>query len=270
MPVHKDPSGEHRLQAEAEVPGTPEEVWRAIATGPGISSWFVPTDLEERAGGTVVSHFGPGMDSTAQITEWDPPRRFVAVGADMGPNSPTIATEWIVETRAGGTCVVRVVHRWFADTDEWDSQFEAAEHGWVAFFRLLRLMLAHFRGQRCAPVQLMAVAPEPKEEAWAALLGPLGLTGAAVGDRVRSRGDAPALAGVVERAGQPAWREEVIVRLEDPAPGLVSITGHTMGGQVFLPVRFFLFGDGAATAAPRVESDWQTWLATRFPAPKPA
>ena len=27
-----------RIELEVEVPGTPEEVWRAIATGPGITS----------------------------------------------------------------------------------------------------------------------------------------------------------------------------------------------------------------------------------------
>ena len=51
MSVQRDASGRRMVQAEVEVPGTPEEVWRAIATGPGISSWFVPTEIEERVGG---------------------------------------------------------------------------------------------------------------------------------------------------------------------------------------------------------------------------
>jgi len=59
MSVKKDESGRRSVQAEVEVPGTPEEVWQAIATGPGISSWFVPSEVEERAGGTAVSHFSP-------------------------------------------------------------------------------------------------------------------------------------------------------------------------------------------------------------------
>ena len=42
MSVKKEPSGRRSIQVEVEVPGTPEEVWQAIATGPGISSWFVP------------------------------------------------------------------------------------------------------------------------------------------------------------------------------------------------------------------------------------
>jgi hypothetical protein len=102
------------------------------------------------------------------------------------------------------------------------------------------------------------------------LTGPLGLSGVAVGDRVKSSGDAPPLAGVVERAGQPEWREDVIVRLEEPAPGLVHFTAHTMNGQVFLPIRFFLYGQDPATAAARAEAVWQPWIATRFPVLKPA
>ena len=45
MSVKKEASGRRSVQVEFEVPGTPEEVWQAIATGPGISSWFVPTEV---------------------------------------------------------------------------------------------------------------------------------------------------------------------------------------------------------------------------------
>src|SRR2546423_667444 len=94
MSVKKDASGRRSIQVEVEVPGTPEEVWQAIATGPGVSSWFVPTESEERIGGTVVSHFGPGMDSNATVTAWAPPRRFAAESGGLGPNAPSLATEW--------------------------------------------------------------------------------------------------------------------------------------------------------------------------------
>ena len=69
MPVKKDASGRRSVEAEVEVPGTPEEVWQAIATGPGISSWFVPTTVEEREGGAIVCNFGPGMESLSTITD---------------------------------------------------------------------------------------------------------------------------------------------------------------------------------------------------------
>jgi hypothetical protein len=50
MSVKKEASGRRSVQVEVEVPGTPEEVWQAIATGPGISSWFVPAEFEVREG----------------------------------------------------------------------------------------------------------------------------------------------------------------------------------------------------------------------------
>ena len=53
-------SEERSLEIEVQVPGTAEEVWRAIATGPGISSWYVPHQVEEREGGAAVASFGPG------------------------------------------------------------------------------------------------------------------------------------------------------------------------------------------------------------------
>ncbi len=51
-----------RIQVEVEAPGTPEEVWQAIASGPGVSSWFVPVEFEERDGKPVAVklNFGPG------------------------------------------------------------------------------------------------------------------------------------------------------------------------------------------------------------------
>src|SRR5262245_42237461 len=48
MSVKKEASGRRSIQVEVEVPGTPEEVWQAIATGPGISAWFTPAEFEEQ------------------------------------------------------------------------------------------------------------------------------------------------------------------------------------------------------------------------------
>ena len=100
MSVRKEPSGRRSIQVEVEVPGSPEEVWKAIATGPGISSWFVPTSVENGPDGTpkhMTLSFGPGMDSVSDITAWEPQRRFAADSIDLGPGAPTMATEWSVE-----------------------------------------------------------------------------------------------------------------------------------------------------------------------------
>ena len=264
MPVKKDASGRRSVEAEVEVPGTPDEVWQAIATGPGISSWFVPSEVEEREGGNAVSHFAPGdsMDSVGKITAWSPPRRFV-VETQEGPGG--VATEWTVEARAGGTCVVRVVHSWFASADDWDDQMEGHTFGWVAFFRILRLYLEHFRGQHGVSFQLMATAPEPKASAWNALLEPLGIAGATVGGHIATVSGAPPLAGTVHSVGQAEW-PELLVQTETPGPGLAHFFPLPMAGQVFLTGRFYLYGEDAAATVARAQPLWEKWIGERFAA----
>jgi uncharacterized protein YndB with AHSA1/START domain len=262
----KKEAGRRSVEAEVEVPGTPEQVWQAIATGAGVSSWFVPTHVEERAGGAVTSNFGPGMESVSTITRWEPPHRFVADSQD-GPDEPLVATEWTLEAKAGGTCVVRVVHTWMAEGDKWDDRFEGHAHGWRAFFRILRLYLEHFVGQPSAAFQLMAFAPAPKQAAWQKLTRAFGLAaGAAAGQALRSPPAAPVLVGCIERVGE-GEHPELLLRLSEPAPGLVHAFAMEMGGQVLVPLRVFLYGDTAVAAAARAEPVWQSWLSGQFPPP---
>ena len=267
MPVKKEASGRRWIAVEAEVPGTPEQVWKAIATGPGISAWFVPSTVEERAGGLATANFGPGMDATATLTVWDPPHRYVSESKDISPdpNAPTVASEWTVEAKSGGTCVVRVVHSLFTEGDDWDNQLEGLESGWPSFFRILRLYLQHFPGQPSSAFAAMGMAPKPRAEAWKALLGGLGIADAQQGNKVRSAAGAPAFAGVVERLGT-GEHQELLLRLSEPAPGTAHLFPMDMGEQVFLSVRFYLYGETAAAAVAGEEPRWQAWLGEHFPA----
>ena len=87
MSVKVEANGRRSVEVEFEVPGTPEEVWQALATGPGISSWFVPTDIDERDGKPVAVnyHFGPGMEIRSVVTAYDAPRTFAQEGEGMTP-----------------------------------------------------------------------------------------------------------------------------------------------------------------------------------------
>jgi uncharacterized protein YndB with AHSA1/START domain len=200
MSVKKEASGHRSVQLEFEVPGTPEQVWQAIATGPGISSWFVPTRVEEREGGAVAFQLGGGMESSGAVTAWEPPRRFAYEERDWSPGAPPLATEFLVEARSGDACVVRLVHSLFANSDEWDDQMEGFEAGWPPYFDILRIYLTHFRGQRCSPLRLMGTASGSEAEAWDELAAALGLAGAVPGERRETAASgAPALAGIVER-----------------------------------------------------------------------
>ena len=160
--------------------------------------------------------------------------------------------------------MVRVVHRWFASTDDWDAQFEGHTHGWQAFFRILQLYLTHFRGQPCSAFQLMAMAPEPKSKAWAALTDALGFSGATPGERRKAAEGVPPMGGIVEGVGVEDY-PELLVRLDQPTPGVAQLFPMPMGGQVLLSIRFYLYGDQAAMAVARDEPLWRAWTDQRFP-----
>ncbi|MFO0974379.1 MAG: SRPBCC domain-containing protein [Phycisphaerae bacterium] len=268
MSVKKDPSGRRSIQVEVEVPGTPEEVWRAIATGPGISAWFVPTRSEERQGGEQVCNFGPGMDSPSTITVWQPPVRFAAEGDMGGPGSPKVATEWTIEARAGGKCLVRVVHSLFATTDDWDGQLTGLEDGWPAYFRILRMYLTHFTGLSSSAMHFVAFSKESQAQAWDKAGGKLGLLKLAEGQKWSAPQGVPRMAGVVEFLGSASHKSTLLLRLDTPAPGAAYVGAFSCGGMVMVCLSVYLYGDQAKSAIERDEPAWQQWIGEQFPMPQ--
>lgn len=263
MSVKKEASGRRSVQVEVEVPGTPEEVWQAIATGPGVSSWFVPTRFEQQDGRpTEVSmDFGPGMVTHSPVTNWDPPRTFAAQGKGWG-GSPPIATEWSVEARAGGVCLVRVVNSLFASTDDWDNQLEGTENGWPGFFRTLRIYLTHFRGQRSSIVQFVTPVAGTQAQAWETATRALGLDGASVGQRVTAPPSAPAFAGAVEYLTRDPF--DALLRLDSPGPGVAALGTFDMGGQIMVALNLYHYGEQSAETAARERPLWEAWIKERF------
>lgn len=259
MSVKKEANGRRSISVEVEVPGTPEEVWDAIATGPGISKWFVPAQVEPHVGGKLVLNFGPGMDSVSEVTAWEAPHRFCATSKGLGPDAPEMATEWTVEARDGGTCTVRVVHSLFADTDEWDNQIGEIENGWPSFFVVLRMYLADYRGQPGAHFQVMAPVAGTVIEGWRALMGRLGLPSLVAGANIQSQAGTAPLAGVVEKVGPESHPNEAIVRLDEPSPGAAVLSTCGMGEQTFFVGSFYFFGP-KATEGLKAEKEWQDWL----------
>ncbi len=266
MSVKKEPSGRRYVQVEVEVPGTPEEVWQAIATGPGISSWFVPTEFEMKDGKPIAVKldFGPGMESRSAITTWDPPRKFGADSPGWAPGSPNIADEWSVEARAGGTCIVRIVHSLFAETDDWDNQLTGTESGWPGFFRILKIYLTHYRGQRSAMMQWMAPAAGTEAEAWESLTTALGLNGLNAGQHWNSPSGVPTVSGTVEHVTQKPFT--ALVRFDKPGPGTAALSACNFGGKSMVTFNFYLYGDQATGIVARESPLWQAWIQKQFPA----
>jgi len=171
---------------EVDLAATPEQVWEAIATGPGIDSWFLGRNqVEPGEGGTVRTAFGDYAPEST-VTAWEPPRRF-AYRSGRAEDGRFIAYEFLVEGRGGGSTVLRMVTSGFVPGDDWEDEFEAMTKGGEMFFRTLVEYLTRFPGRTATPITVFGPpASADWEHARAVLSDALGLTGTwAEGDRVR-------------------------------------------------------------------------------------
>jgi uncharacterized protein YndB with AHSA1/START domain len=258
------------IDLEVEVPGTPEEVWAAIATGPGISAWFVPAEVDPHEGGKLNLDFGAMGKDSSVVTAWDPPRRWATAWPEWGSEQGS-AFELLVEARDGGSCVVRLVHSGFGAGAEWDDELDQTTRGWAAFLQNLRIYLERFAPQRCESIFVYGTAPMTAAAAWTALTGALGVPDLAEGQRVATspgagagaegEADAPRLAGVVEHLAAGI----ATLVLDEPAAGYAVIAADGPEGKVFTNLSAYLFGDGAASIAEQATPVWQAWMERHFP-----
>lgn len=250
-------SKERSIELAVEVAGTPGEVWRAVATGPGISSWYVPHTVEERAGGAAMASFGPGpeMQIPGRVAVWEPPRR---ICFDGGEGVDGLAFEWTVEPRSANRCVVRLVNTGFGQGNEWDAQYDAMVEGWGLFMSNLGLHLEHFGGQTAVSVLPTAMGASSRDEQWAGLTTALGISSTPeVGERIEaSSPDAPPLAGTVVEAGP----YRIALLLDEPAPGTAFVAVESFGEHAGSSVWLYLYGADGSEAAKRDGPLWQDWL----------
>lgn len=248
-----------RMELTFELPGTPEQVWDAIATANGISSWFLRTDLEEREGGAIVTYMGPEAESPGTVTGWEPPRRLRyeepgwagLIGHEDAPVTPLV-TEFLVEARSGGTCVLRVVSSAFGAGADWEQEFfDEMEKGWLPYFERLRLLLTHFAGQHVTLLEAQTTLPGAGAPVLAAMREDLGIGD--VGQTVEFRG----LGGRVERIAE----SDVLVRLTGALPGFLGLLAWDVGdGNIMAAVQGQLFSDRAAGYVRREQPAWQSWV----------
>ncbi|WP_433025441.1 SRPBCC family protein [Actinomycetospora sp. CA-053990] len=253
------------VDLEVTVPGTPEQVWDAIATGPGISSWLHPTRVDEHVGGAFGFDMGGSAEAAEQepqgtVTAYDAPHRFATEAPwSTGGQSTTLATEWLVAARDEGTCVVRMVMSGFGPGDDWDDEIDALREGMGVALETLRLYLAHFAGRRPAVVESGTRVAGPPRAAFDALLRTVGLDGAMVGDRVVLTGT-PSLAGTVEVLSPGEHRCDVVLLVDSPGPGVADLA--TYGADTGVGVHLTVFdapGTDAARVAEREQPLWTAW-----------
>ncbi|TDV47819.1 SRPBCC domain-containing protein [Actinophytocola oryzae] len=239
---------EHVTSAEAIAAG-PEEVWAAITTASGSEAWSFRADVEPNEGGAVRLHRGPfAPDAAATVTAWEPPRRFAY-------EEPPSATEYLVEARDRGSCVVRVVST-FPGGTEWDDLAEEAGNGWRMSLLVLRAYVTHFAGLRSARLDLTAPVDAPvsaRAEVGAVVATSLGVGGLTAGEEFHN-----ALAdGTVEHLG-PYF---TLLRATRPCPALFAISSFPMDAVTLsVNVTGRLYGADAEAVATRERPRWQDWL----------
>lgn len=250
---------DRRLEKHLELDATPEQVWEAISTGPGISAWFVPHQVEPGVGGAMTAQFGPGFDVSGKVTAYEPGRRFAYGTAEPPPDGAAdYAFEFLVEGRDGGGTVLRFVQSGFLD-EGWEDEYNSLDKGWDLFFLNLRCYLEHFAGQPVGSVVTMAFAAGSATDIWPVLLDALRLPGRpAVGDTVTFAPDGPApVTGVVDV-------------VNDEFVGLRSASGlHRIGaeGEAGCGVSAFHYFYGEPVDVAALTEQWQGWLTRLFPAP---
>jgi len=252
------------IELEVNLPASPEEVWDAIATGPGIDSWFMGrNEVEPRVGGAAAMDTG-GHRAEAVVTAYEPGKRF-AIRSATAEDGRFMAFEYLIEGRDRGSAVLRVVHSGMLG-DDWRDEYDALRRGWPFHLHTLREYLTHFPGRAGVPVFAMAQSGgKAAQEVRAALAGALSLPApVAVGARAHAEP-----AGLPPLDGEVTWADDERFAIRT-ADGLYSF--HGGGGLVLM--FHHLFAPGTAkdtakdtaedtaedTAGTAAEAAWQHWL----------
>jgi uncharacterized protein YndB with AHSA1/START domain len=244
---------EFEQRKEVEVEATPQQVWEAVATGPGLDSWFMGrSEVEPGEGGAVRTDLG-GFVLESKVTAWEPPRRFAHRGIEA-ENGRFIAYEFLIEGRDAGSTVLRLVASGFLPGDDWEAEYEAMTRGGDLYFHTLVQYVSYFPARTGTAVSASGPAVADWGHAWALLGGALGLTGTATpGDRVRFTPDGlPPVEGVFDFVNPAA----VGIRTND---ALYRFVRGFQGGMV---IGHHVFSAGVDRE--QAERAWRAWLSRLF------
>jgi uncharacterized protein YndB with AHSA1/START domain len=247
---------EFEVREEITLAATPDEVWQAIATGPGVDSWFFGrTEIEPREGGrsrmTMVDEAGNVEVQEATVAAWEPGRRF-SYRSDTSPDGGAMAFEYLVDGRPGGSTVLRFTHSGLLG-DDWQREYDALRVSDRFYLEKLAVYLAHFPG-RTVVDSLYLPGPRLSDSplVWERFARVCGVNAEpAVGDGALLNPHPhafPALPGVVEIAMHPRY---LGIRTSDGIFTLVH------GYQDMVVIEYNDFGGADID---KIEDAWRFWL----------
>jgi uncharacterized protein YndB with AHSA1/START domain len=161
---------------------SPATVWAAIATGPGLSSWFLGATEVDPGKGVVRTTMGGYVQDSA-IDAYEPERHFSFRGAES-VDGRFFAMEFLVEGLSNGSTVLRIVSSGFLPDDDWEAEFDAMQAGGRLYRHTLVEYLSHFAGRPGTAVTASAAFGE-LDRRWSAMKVDLGIANTvSMGDAV--------------------------------------------------------------------------------------
>jgi uncharacterized protein YndB with AHSA1/START domain len=228
------------VRKEVALDATPEQVWEAIATGPGLTAWFMPMEVDP--------------DSN-MVVAWEPGKR-LAIETPPAEDGSTQAFEYLIEARGQGTVLLRFVHSGFLG-DDWSDEFESmTAKGWDMYLYTLAQYLTYFAGRPATYVEAEGPPSSANADAWPLLVGALGLTqafepGAAVHMELTGIGPIDGVVDYLTSNYIGIRTADALIRFHGRAPiGMTVAVGHHAYVDEL---------DAAATT-----HAWESWLAGAF------
>jgi uncharacterized protein YndB with AHSA1/START domain len=239
------------------------EVWDKVATGPGLSSWFVPHELEAREGGTGRADFGGTALAEGVIEVYDQGNRVVYRGKsadDAGATEPTL--EFRLADDGGNQTSLTLRQEGFPEADQ--AVYEA---GWDVYLHTLQASFEHFGGEHAATTASFVDSSLGEKAAFEKVRQALGAEGdVSEGQQVQLQAVAET-GGVVELRKSEAPLDAITIRTDDGFVRAIAASYTASGddeGCAVSVTRFkYARGEGLAAAVGRDEVDaagLQLWL----------
>jgi hypothetical protein len=238
---------EFEIAREVELPGTPDAVFQAVATGEGNASWLFPSE--------IAAGEGAATSDGGKVTVWDPPNRFT-VRAEF-PDGGFNQLEYRIEARGDGV-ILRYVHSGVFDDAGWDDQYDAVNSHTDFYLHTLGQYLAHFSPRTATyvgggPGGISGPEASMTPDAFTKLQAALGVPdGAGTGDSVRLANDD--VDGVID------YRTEHFLGIRTDEALYRFFGRNAFGGPVGMSIHHF--GDGVD--ADRTGASWAAWLASVY------
>ena len=291
--------GGRRVACRVPLPVAPAVVWDAVATGEGISSWFVPCALEPQVGGRIVQFADPGAPdpttgpeaaaeamltaTVGEITVYRPPAGSVPglfsyeerdwMGEGV-PVPPWVTSCEVVDDGEGGS--VLTLRSGFGSGGQLaEESVDGSVDGWVQALTVLAHRLTHRPADGVVTVD---AATDPVEstvpELWARVTSALIAPASGVGGN-------PGNGGAVARAGEVGGivvtesQASRTLILSAPVDGMLELFAFPAGedhedaaGRAAVALRVYEYvdapgGDGGPLGAAAVDVA-PTWDAPRW------